>query len=148
MKRLLEIECRYNKADATEIEKHLADIDSSYAIRLSERVNIKEYAIKLFTYSERIEMWSHCQLVGLVAFYYNDKEKEVYISNVSINKEYRNRGVAKRLMAQLERLAVKNQYKRIRLESSIQVSGFYKKIGFQVREKISTTICEMVKFLS
>ena len=73
-----------NRATEQQIAEHLVLCDVRFVPPLSSRVDIKEYAHKIYAYGMRFEAWAEGSLVGLVAIYCNHpSENPAYITNVS-----------------------------------------------------------------
>lgn len=95
------IEFGLNKASEAQIAGHLSRCDADFVPRLSDRVEIAEYAEKIVGKAMRFEAWSGKELVGLVAVYCNDQEKRIaYITSVSVLREWSGMGIAVSLMQQ------------------------------------------------
>lgn len=68
------------------------------------------------------------ELVGFLAIYLNHPKKEYgYISTISVQKIFQNKGIAKRLMIESINFAKKNGFKEIKLEVAI-----YKPIALNI----------------
>ena len=131
---------RYTQGTASEetILYHLNKCNEDFIPPLDNKVNIQEYATKIFKKSVTFEAWDDDIMVGLVAAYFNDVEvKTGYITNVSIISEYRGKCIACNLLNKCIAYARKNNFKCICLEVSALNSHavlIYKRIGFQVQE--------------
>ena len=87
----------YTKDKSTyfDIQNHLKEVSPTFYPPLSERVNIDDYAQKIRKFGVTFEAWIDNCLIGLVACYVNDVDKEqVYITHVSVSKFLRGIGVA------------------------------------------------------
>jgi len=74
-----------SQASEVEIAEHLAHCDADFLPPLSSRVEIVDYARKIVAQAARFEAWSGGRLVGLVAMYCNDQERQIaYITSVSV----------------------------------------------------------------
>jgi ribosomal protein S18 acetylase RimI-like enzyme len=80
---------------------------------------------------------SNSKVIGMVSYVLIDRLNqplsELWIPELVVTNEYRNRGIGKRLVQKCESIARKNKCYRIRLESRNDRIGshdFYKKIGF------------------
>jgi GNAT superfamily N-acetyltransferase len=88
-----------DRATPTQIEHHLRAVDAHFVPPLSSRVRLDAYAAKLHARAARFEAWDDTELVGLVAMYCNDESRGVaFISNVSVLKHWRGKGVADLLL--------------------------------------------------
>ena len=133
----------YNKSSVNDLFIHLSAVDNDYAVRLSDRTDIKEYAQKLFEKSERIEAWDSDVLVGLVAYYNNQATNSIYVSNVSVKNEFRSYGIASNLLDRLKDNVIKNNITKIVLEADDSLVNFYVKNGFTIGKQISDRSHEM-----
>ena len=133
----------YNKSSVNDLFVHLSAVNNDYAVRLSDRTDIKEYAQKLFEKSERIEAWENGVLVGLVAYYNNQATNSIYVSNVSVKNEFRSYGIASNLLDRLKDNVIKNNITKIVLEADDSLCDFYVKNGFTIGKQISDRSHEM-----
>jgi ribosomal protein S18 acetylase RimI-like enzyme len=77
-------EFRRNRATEEQIAEHLVLCDARFVPPLSGRVEIKQYARKIYTQGMRFEAWAEGALIGLVAIYCNSlSQNQAYITNVS-----------------------------------------------------------------
>jgi ribosomal protein S18 acetylase RimI-like enzyme len=129
-----QIKYKTKTATVKEIYSHLKECNYNSYPHLDERVNVKEYSIKLFDKSVTFEAWVDNILVGLVATYFNDMEnRSGYITNVSITKNYMGLGIASELMNMCIRYASQYNFKEIELEvykDNNPAILLYKKYGF------------------
>ncbi len=128
------VECLSNKASAEQIAEHLSRCDADFMPSLSGRVEISDYAKKIAGKATRFEAWSGGTLVGLVAVYCNDQEMRiVYITSVSVLKEWKGKGIAARLMKQCIEHAKALGMQQISLEvagDNTTAIKLYEKNGF------------------
>jgi len=138
------VELRLNKATATEIADHLARNDDAFWPRLSERVDIANYALKIVDNAERFEGWAHGTLVGLLAAYCNDtKERIAYVTSVSVIPEFRNQGLASRLLVECVELVKHRRFNGISLDvdrDNPRALELYEAKGFTVVNLSGRTI--------
>ncbi len=88
-----------NTANEFELTIHLELCDSSFVPPLSKRVSIIEYANKLLKFSHRLEAWESNQLIGLIAVYCNNPNKNsAYITSVSVLPSYQGKGIGSDLL--------------------------------------------------
>jgi ribosomal protein S18 acetylase RimI-like enzyme len=80
---------------------------------------------------------SNSKLIGMVSYVLvdrlNQSLRELWIPELVVTIDYRNRGIGKRLVMKCESIARRNKCYRIRLESRndrIDSHAFYRKIGF------------------
>jgi ribosomal protein S18 acetylase RimI-like enzyme len=125
-----------NKASAAEIAEHLRRCDAGFVPRLSERVDIDEYAIKIVTSATRFEAWADGVLVGLVAAYCNDVVSRIaYITSVSLLDDWRGRGIGACLIKSCLKHAATSCMKSASLDvdsTNLPAIRLYEKCGFAV----------------
>lgn len=123
-----------NKADFEKIVVHLSCCDPYFFPPLSSKVNIHDYVNKLLLNAIRWEAWDNDKLVGLVAGYLNDLNKDyAFITSVSVLNEYNLKGIASRLMSQFIALSKEMGFYRIGLEvanDNREAKNLYKKLNF------------------
>lgn len=128
------IEYRLNNASEVQIAELLRDCDADFVPRLSERVNITDYARKISAKAFRFEAWAEKKLVGLVAAYCNDREKRVaYITSVSVRCEWAGKGIANHLIGLCIEHSRASRMLRISLDvarGNTSALKLYKKNGF------------------
>jgi ribosomal protein S18 acetylase RimI-like enzyme len=130
----LNIQYKTKTASAKQISLHLTECNANFNPPLDEKVNIQEYAKKIFKKSITFEAWANEILIGLVATYLNDNENHTaYITNVSVINKFIGKGIASRLMDNCIEYTKNNDFKEILLEvskESIEAINLYKKFGF------------------
>ena len=123
-----------NKASEAKIAEHLSHCDADFALPLSGRADINDYAKKIVSKATTFEAWSGGTLVGLVAAYCNDSEKRIaYITNVSVLREWAGQGIASRLVNQCAKFVKTLGMRQISLQvASADMSAvtLYEKCGF------------------
>ncbi|MEO5942089.1 MAG: GNAT family N-acetyltransferase [Ferruginibacter sp.] len=130
-------EIKYNIGTATEMDvaSHLTSCNSLFVPPLSQKLTIKDYAKKIVENSVTFEAWSREELVGLVAAYFNNKEeREGYITNVSVVKDFGGQGIANTLLNNCIDYAIQNKFVSIALEVTKESNGaiaLYLKNNFQ-----------------
>jgi ribosomal protein S18 acetylase RimI-like enzyme len=126
--------------DAKSIIKLQAQLDrplpkNKHQIRKFQQL-VKDY-IRLKDSRGIILATSNSKVIGMVSYILIDRLNqplsELWIPELVVTNEYRNRGIGKRLVQKCESIARRNKCYRIRLESRNDRIGshdFYKKIGF------------------
>lgn len=92
------------------------------------------YGDKLFTKSERFEVWSGENFVGLICAYFNQELRFVYITHVRIADKYQRNGIASFLMEKVLEKANSGKYDKIALEvlkDNEKAKNLYQKFGFE-----------------
>lgn len=126
---------RKNHADMEVLVIHLNRCDKLFVPQLSERVNIEAYAKKILANAMRFEAWHEQVLIGLVAAYCNDPEKQsAYITSVSLLPEWQGQGVATRLLDDCVRHFRVTGFDELELEvdqGNLAAIALYQKFGFE-----------------
>ena len=123
-----------NSVSEIEIVNFLRKCDADFLPPLSRRLNIEDYARKIFNNAMRFEAQASKELIGLIAIYCNDKESCVaYITSVSMLKEWMGRGIAIFLMRKCIDYAKAMGFMMISLEvrsDNLKAIALYKKSQF------------------
>jgi len=121
---------------SAEIASLLRHMDAFCDGRLAKRVNIDEYAGKLHQRAHCLAAEENGRTAGVLFYYKNDVDNELYITFVSTDRECWGTGLASRMMARLKEVGA--GYGAITLEvdkDNARARRFYEKEGFkQVRE--------------
>jgi ribosomal protein S18 acetylase RimI-like enzyme len=130
------VEYLMNKASEVDIYRHLLRCDADFIPTLSSRVRINEYARKIIDHAIRLEAWSGNVLIGLVAVYCNNLEKNTaFITSVSVLRLWAGKGIATQLMSHCIEFSKESGISLIRLElasENISAMSLYIKCGFIV----------------
>jgi len=128
-----EIIYRLKTSTANDIRFHLEECNNNFLPPLNEKVNINEYAKKIFEKAITFEAWKEKTLIGLIAAYFNNTSSSVFITNVSVTKKHMGSGVASQLLHNCIEYARHKRFNEIQLEvgcENIQAQNFYKKHNF------------------
>ena len=121
-------------ANEKNILLHLTDCDNNFTPPLSERTDLGSYANKIFEKAVTFEAWNDNHLIGLIAAYLStDNIRSVFITNISVTKEFTGKGIASRLLRNCIAHCTKNDYFVLNLEvnrNNSQAIGFYEKHQF------------------
>jgi ribosomal protein S18 acetylase RimI-like enzyme len=131
------ISYKIKEANETDIHHHLMKCSDSFVPALDTRINIKEYATKIFDKAITFEAWDLKDLIGLIAVYLNNDTKIAFITNVSVVGEYKGFGIAGELLKMCINHTEFNSFKEIRLEvnkDNFPAINFYKKHKFTQTE--------------
>lgn len=115
---------------------HLNGCNNSFIPPLSERVILANYSKKIFLNAERFEAVFQDNLVGLLACYLvpsREHNNEVFITNISIVKDFENQGIASTLMREMFSFCKSSGVTLVRLKVSNQsrkAHHFYQKHNF------------------
>jgi|LauGreDrversion4_2_1035121.scaffolds.fasta_scaffold167252_2 ribosomal protein S18 acetylase RimI-like enzyme len=136
------INFKINHSTLRDIKEHLNRCSIHYAPPLDTYVNIEKYAIKIYDKAIRFEAFNGPTLVGLIAMYVDLNKKIGFITNVSVDIEYKGHGVGNTLINEAKTYALKNNIKVIQLEvynENIKAINFYNKHGFKVYDLAEKT---------
>jgi len=128
------INFKIKTATEEHIFSHLMTCKDNFIPPLHKKVNIGDYSKKIADRSVTFEAWEGNRLIGLVAAYLNDKETQTgYITNVSITKEHKNKGITSELLENCIKYARENNFKEIILEihkDNTPAINLYEKFNF------------------
>lgn len=116
-----------------DIVLHLNKCNNSFVPPINTRINITDYAKKIFNNAITFEAWKDTELVGLIATYFNKETNLGFITNVSVMKEYMGAGIASKLLKMCIEYAANLNYNEIKLEvfkDNVPAVNFYKKYNF------------------
>lgn len=118
-----------------ELYDFLRNVDKDFPEPLSDRVDLKEYSKKMYENAVIITEIYDEQIVGMFAGYANDEKKEqAYVSFVSVVKEYRGSGIAKKLLSAFIEICRKKGFREVGLHTSLENQGairLYESNGFE-----------------
>ena len=146
------IKFEMNTASLDAVITHLQKCSHNFFPNLAEKVDIEVYAKKIKQLAITFEAWDASELVGLIAAYYNDDRNfSVFITNVSTVAEHAGKGIASQLLQNCLQYALQKDFKEVQLQVSVNSKGairLYNKAGFQTTEAIDDEILmkkELVK---
>lgn len=125
---------KVNTATTEEVLAHLKKCNDQFVPSLDKKVNLKSYAEKITAYATRFEAWDDNELTGLVAGYFNSEKKELFITNVSVMRQYSGKGIASQLITDCIGYAKADHFRLIHLrvaENNKSAIGLYSKFGFK-----------------
>lgn len=133
------IDYKIKKASQKDLYLHLEMCNHLFVPPLSDKVNLHDYAQKIYKKSQTFEAWHKKKLVGLIAVYFNDSQsKKGYITNVSVLENYINKGIASQLIKMTKEYAQNNDFTKISLEvqskNNIAIE-LYKKHHFEIEHE-------------
>ena len=133
-----ELRYKIKAASENDILLHLTECGDSFIPPLAERVNINDYAKKIFERSVTFEGWAVDLLVGFIATYLDDNaDRSAFITNVSVLKSFASLGIASKLLDMCIEYTRKNNFKILALEVHERNNPaiyLYKKFGFNAYE--------------
>lgn len=134
-----------------EIFDFLTKCDKQFFPALSSRVNLREYSEKLFCNSKIIYAKESIDIIGLVAFYINEKiHGYAFISLICVMDGYLGIGIGTKLMSECINVVKNENFKSIKLEvgaKNLKAISFYRAIGFKV-EGWNQHVYKMTKLLN
>jgi ribosomal-protein-alanine N-acetyltransferase len=123
-----------NTANKDQILECLVLCDKNFDPVLSSRVNLTEYAYKLFKKAKNFECWQEDKLVGIVSIYCEVNENTfAFITNVCVLPQFNGKGIAKKLIQNSIAYAREIGKSEVKLEvgaSNLKVRMLYSKLGF------------------
>jgi ribosomal-protein-alanine N-acetyltransferase len=139
---------KISTASVEELEKHLKACAADFKPPLDSCVNISTYARKISDNAMTVEYWCDNVLAGLVAVYYNDPlQRTGYITNVSLLKGYRGKGIALAILSKAIEYGDVHGFRQLKLEvrtGNSRAIKLYHKFGFSETSRHDDTI-EMIK---
>lgn len=118
-----------------DLRAHLGLCSSHFSPPLAERVDLDDYALKLFERSVTFEAWVGADLLGLVAAYVNaGSERPTHVSSVSVAPTLAGQGVAFELMRRCLAYARDAGARCVMLEvarAALPARSLYRKLGFE-----------------
>jgi len=89
----------FNQATEQHIKDHLYRVDQDFKPALHTYVDIDKYSEKLAKSAVCLEYFKDENLIGLMAGYFNNENQFLFITNFSIEKQYR--GIGMKLIIEL-----------------------------------------------
>lgn len=125
-----------NRSTIDHIYNHLKLCNSKFTPPLSGRVDLERYSAKIFYKGTNFEAWHDNLLVGIVAAYFDvSLRKSAYVTNVSVDSDHSNLGIAKFLMERCLEFAKASNVNEVVLhvfKGNERLIKFYAKFGFEV----------------
>lgn len=83
--------------EVASLEQYIQEHDSDFKPPISSKTDIPKYALKLATLGKVIFCYDNEKIIGVTAFYCNSDEY-AFCSYLSVDRNYRNKGIAKELI--------------------------------------------------
>lgn len=129
---------RDSTTTAPEVSAHLWACDEAFDPKLSDRLDIETYAEKIVQNAVTFEAWDEGRLVGLVAAYINDPERQnSYVTHVCVVPDLAGQGIAATLIEACLAKARRDRFAEMTLEvgrENLRAIGLYEKFGFRVQD--------------
>ena len=114
---------------------HLTECSNAFIPPLSERVNIDEYAKKIYEKSVTFEAWDGKLFIGFIAAYFSEnRDVSAFITNVSVLRRFSGLGIASKLLDMCIEHARNNNFPELALEvhkHNNPAISFYNKFDFK-----------------
>lgn len=141
---LSHLQIKKKTAGVQDIYHHLMDVSGNFIPPLADRVDLEQYSQKIYAKAVTYEAWSEDRLVGLVAAYLPvELDKPVFVTNVSVIREFMGQGISYKLMSACVQDAVGLNFACIELEvnvKSVPAVGLYQKLGFEIAERVDNLL--------
>lgn len=111
----------------------LLSIDEIMIPKLSDRVNVTEYAMKLALRADTLFVSEFSVDVGACSVYCDTQN--AYISSIALKKDYMQHGIGKKIMENVKTHAIDKSCSLIRLEvaeDNRNAVSYYRKNGFEM----------------
>lgn len=123
------------KIDESMLYDFLVKGDGDFPEPLSNRVDLRDYAKKLYNNAVIIAELRDNQIAGIFAGYINDEiKKEAYVTFVNVLNKYRRNGIAKKILLEFIEVVRKRGFREIHLHTSMENYGaikLYETNGFK-----------------
>lgn len=120
--------------------RFLKNVDKDFPIPLSKKIKIDEYVEKLISTANVIVEKDNGKIIGMVAGYIDNSIEEIsYISIVAVQKEYRGKSIAKKLLQKYIDECKEKNLKGVHLythKTNITALTMYKNFGFISKENV------------
>lgn len=129
--------------DIDTIKKHLDVCSPTFIPPLDSYTNIGEYAEKLHKNAILFTKHEDSKLIGLIAAYDIKKDKIGWITNVSVDPNYKQKGIASQLLKECSEYFQYKKYSKIRLEvfkENEKAIKLYKKHNYKLYDMKDKTI--------
>jgi len=129
---------------------HLKECSNLHVPPLNEVVNIEDYAKKIVDNAMIFNREINNKIIACVCAYFNKERNSVFITNVSVIKEFSSQGLVTTLLKECIDYAKKNDYSSIKLQVSYdnkKAIRLYEKLGFIIYETNNKTN-EMINYLN
>jgi len=122
-----------------DIKSFLLKCNNDFFPELSTRVNIPDYASKLYNNSILIVAKANNKQIGLTAFYANNfEEYKAFLSNINVVPSFQGKGIANTLIEMMIKYLKSNGFKEVSLEvheNNNKAILTYQKFGFHVIQR-------------
>ena len=132
----MEKQCVITTLEEYAVFSLLVNNDNSFIPPISQSIDIQQYALKLAKHAQFVICSEANTYVGMIAFYTNIKENQIYIPYVHVSPNYRRQGIAEYMFNYLQQNI--SGYDTMALEvrkENKAACDLYKKLNFKLVEK-------------
>lgn len=137
-----------NQSNIQEVIKFLNLIDSSFIIPLSNKIDIEYYVKKIIDKGVIFAYKDGERIVGIALCYINNfTDKRAYISCLGVSEDYKNKGIATKLINTIKRYCIQQGFETIYLNThkdNYIAIKLYKKHGFNVVDNMDASHSENI----
>ena len=123
----------------TEIFEFIQTVNNDFPIRLSDKQDLYELSNKIYNVSNVFFIKENGQIEGLICGYISSSfDERAYLSILAVKKEYRNKGIAKRLVEMFIQKCIevnKTLIYGFTHKTNVNAIKLYKKFGFIITEQ-------------
>lgn len=114
----------------------MEDINDDFVPKLTDKVRLDNYVDKIIDKAILLVDLDGDNIAGLVVLYCNDQsQRRAYIPFCGVKKEYRNLGIARRLIEKAITITGEKQFKVLGIHSNNLIAiNLYRKLGFHLVE--------------
>lgn len=124
----------HEKFNNDELYEYLVNHDNDFPIPVSLKTNLSDYSDKLKKYGNIIYAIRENKIIGIIGYYDNNTTEKIgFISILSVDKDYRGRGIAKTLVQKVIDELYKKNFKFCDVpthDSNIIARKLYESKGF------------------
>jgi ribosomal protein S18 acetylase RimI-like enzyme len=125
-----------SKVKEKKVLEFLRDIDTDFPVSLSDKVELSEYAYKLWRRATLCTEVREGEIVGMVAGYTENLDENLaYIALVGVRSAFRHQGIAQKLVECFVRTCDEKKVKGVHLYTdarNVAAIQMYKKLGFEL----------------
>lgn len=125
---------KYETPSLEAIRNFFHRTDDEFEEPLSQRINIEEYTLKLYTYADFFVCYSNNEIAGMICCYINNPPL-AYIPYVCVHSQHQRKGIFSRLFEMLEKECISQNMSQIKLEvklNNTKAIKSYKKMEFEI----------------
>lgn len=117
----------------------LMKVDSDFNPPLSLSLDLDEYSKKIASKAILFTRFNDKTLIALCAIYATDNEYlQAYLTLLAVDPAFRGRGVAKKLISEMEAYVLDAGFKYVKLEvykNNVSALSMYRRFGYEIVEE-------------